>query len=288
LDKQGWCPFLNLGKGHQSASLLNKKEILQMKANKATSQRIKMIALADMEPESGYQRATNPTQVNSIVQKFDETKLGTLIVSERDGKFHVIDGAHRIKALRKLGYTHANCVVLTGLTFEQEAEYFRNQNEDKRGIRPIEFFKAGLVSGDGQCVSINRIVKSNGFNIGNDSKDFYKIGAIQALFTITEEYGYETLDNTLLLLACTWGGIARASQAEVLLGLAEFVKRYGIVDFADRLKDKFSAVYFDYTEIVRTRATSSTVPRKKFCRILVDYYNRGLANRSKKRVVWEE
>jgi hypothetical protein len=259
-----------------------------MNANKATSQRIKMIALSDMEPESGYQRATNPVQVNNIVKKFDETKLGTLTVSERDGKFHVIDGAHRAKALRKLGYTHANCVVLSGLSFEQEAEYFRNQNEDKRGIRPMEFFKAGLVSGDEQCVSINRIVKSNGFNIGSDNKDFYKIGAVQALFTITEEYGYEILDNTLFLLACTWGGLAKASQAEVLLGLAEFVRRYGMVDFADRLKDKFSAVFFDYTEAVRTRVSSSAASRKKFCRVLVDYYNRGLANRSKKRLTWED
>jgi hypothetical protein len=259
-----------------------------MNTNKATGQRIQSVALADMEPESGYQRATNPTQVNSIVKNFDETKLGTLTVSERDGKFHVVDGAHRVKALRKLGYTHANCVVLSGLTFEREAEYFRSQNEGKRGIRPIEFFKAGLVSGDGQCVGIHRVIKSNGFGIGNGGKDFHKIGAVQALFTITDDYGYEILDNTLFLLACTWGGIARASQAEVLLGLAEFVSRYGMVDFADRMKDKFQAVFFDYTEATRTRAASSTASRKKFCRVLVEHYNRGLANRSKKRLVWED
>jgi hypothetical protein len=258
-----------------------------MNTNKTMNQNIRPVALSDMEPESGYQRATNPLQVANIVKKFDETKLGTLTVSERGGKFHVIDGAHRAKALRNLGYSHANCVVLTGLTFEQEAEYFRSQNEDKRGIRPMEFFKAGLVSGDEQCVSIHRIVKSNGFNIGCGNKDFSKIGAVQALFTITDEYGFDILDDTLCLLACTWSGVAKASQAEVLLGLAEFVSRYGVVDFAERLKDKFSVVFYDYTEAARTRVTTSAASRKKFCRVLVDHYNKGLANRSKKRLIWE-
>jgi hypothetical protein len=258
-----------------------------MNANKTTSQSIRQIALSDMEPESGYQRATNPTQVENIVRRFDETKLGTLTVSERDGKYHIIDGAHRSKALRKLGYTHAPCVVFTGLTFEQEAEYFRSQNQDKRLIKPIEFFKAGLVSGDEQCVTINRIIRSNGFRVGNGNKDFYKIAAIQALFTIADEYGFETLDDTLCLLACTWNGVPKASQAESLLGVAEFVSRYGIVDFAERMKDKFSAVFYDDTEVARTRATSSAISRRKFCRVLVEHYNRGLANNSKKRLKWE-
>ena len=219
-----------------------------MSAEKTTNQRIRNVALSEMEPESGYQRVTNPAQVDSIVNKFDETKLGTLTVSKRDGKYHIIDGAHRSKTLRKPGYTHAPCVVLTGLTFEQEAEYFRSQNEDKRLIKPFEFFRAGLVADDEQCVRIYRIVKSNGFRIGTGTKDFFKIATIQALFTIVGEYGYEILDDTLCLLACTWSGVDKASQAESLLGTAEFVSRYGVIDFAERMKDKFTAVFYDYTE----------------------------------------
>jgi len=259
-----------------------------MNTNKRTNQRICVVALSEMEPESGYQRVTNPAQVENIVNKFDETKLGTLTVSKRDGKYHIIDGAHRSKALRKLGYTHAPCVVLSGLTFEQEAEYFRNQNQDKRLIKPMEFFRAGLVSGDEECVRIYAIVKSNGFHIGSGSKDFSKIAAIKALFTITGDYGYEILDETLCLLANTWSGVAKASQSESLLGVAEFVSRYGMADFAERMKEKFSVVFYDYTEAARTRGTvSSVTARKKFCRALVAHYNKGLANNSRKRLKWE-
>jgi hypothetical protein len=262
-------------------------EVILMTANKAANQNIRLVALEDMEPESGYQRATNPAQVNEIVKTFNEAKLGTITVSERGGKYHVIDGAHRTKALRQLGYTHAYCIVHTGMTFEQEAEFFRNQKINTRGIRPMEFFKAGLVSGEEKCVSINQIVKAHRFSIGCDNKDFSKIGAVQALFTITDEYGYDVLDGTLRLLAGTWSGITKASQADILLGLAEFVSRYGTVDFAARLEGKFYAVFHDYIESARTRVTSSATARKKFCRVLVDYYNRGLANRSGKRLVWE-
>ena len=260
-----------------------------MSATKTTNQQIKMVALSDMEPESGYQRPTSDAQVESIVRKFDETKLGTLTVSHRDGRYHIIDGAHRSKALRKLGYTHAPCVVLNGLTFEQEAEYFRNQNQDRRLIKPLEFFKAGLVSGDEQCVRINRLVRSNGFNIGSGNNDFFKIAAIQALFTIVEDYGYEALDDTLCLLASTWSGLTKASQAECLLGVAEFVSCYGMVDFPERMKDKFSVVHYDYTEAVRMRVSAAPVSsRKKFCHILVEHYNKGLPKSSKKRLKWED
>ena len=255
---------------------------------KTTNQNIRQIAIADMEPESGYQRATNPALVENIVMKFDETRLGTLIVSAREGKYHIIDGAHRSKALRRLGYTHAPCVVLTGLTFRQEAEYFRSQNEEKRLVKPIEFFKAGLVSGDEQCASIYKLIKSNGFRIGSGKKDFYRIAAIKALLTITDEYGYDVLDATLGLIASAWNGFRKASQSESLLGVAEFVSRYGTADFAGRMKGKFNGIFRDYTEVARTRAsTGSLEARKKFCRVIVDHYNGGLTADTGRRLKWE-
>ena len=75
------------------------------------------IPLADIVL-SDYQRGTNARQVNNIVRKFDEAKLGTLTVSEREGNYHLIDGAHRSRALRILKYTHAPCLVFTGWILE--------------------------------------------------------------------------------------------------------------------------------------------------------------------------
>ncbi|MCL2342466.1 MAG: ParB N-terminal domain-containing protein [Firmicutes bacterium] len=255
---------------------------------KATNQRIALIALADIAP-SDYQRSTNPTQVANIVKRFDEAKLGTLTISERDGQLHIIDGAHRARALRTLGFTHALCVVLSGLTYEQEASYFRNQNQDRRPLTQADLFKAGLASGDEQCVKIHKIIEANGFEIGMSGRNFFKIAAINALYAIAEEYGYAALDDTLCLIATTWSGIERASQRECLLGVAEFIHQYGMVDFAERMRDKFSVIWYDYTEAMRVQGSiGSSTSSRKFCHVLVEHYNRGLNPNSKKRLKWEE
>ena len=253
---------------------------------KATSQRFEFIPLENIEP-SDYQRSTNSRQVGNITKFFDEARLGILTVSLRDGRYSIIDGAHRLSALRNLKYTHALCEVLTGLTLEQEAEYFRKQNEDKRPLKPYDLFKAGIIAGNEMCLRINEIVKANSFQIGFSHKNFYQIGALHAMFTIVQEYGYETLDDTLCLIANTWAGIARATCGEVLLGVAEFVRRYGVCECDKHLSNEFSVIWYEYREITR-KAYHSAAARKNFCRILVEHYNKGLGSKSRKRLKWED
>lgn len=255
---------------------------------KSTAQNLEHIKLSECVP-TDYQRSTNHTQVANIIKRFDEAKLGALTVSLRDGKYHIIDGLHRSVALKSLGYTHALCIVLTGLTYEQEADYFRTQNRDKRLLRPADLFKAGLAAGEEKCITINRIVKENGFQIGKSSKDFYKLASVHALYTIAEDYGYDVLDSTLKLISETWNGIPKASQSESLMGVAEFIHRYGAADFTNRMKDKFAVVFYDYSEAMRIRGSiGSSTSRRKFCRVLVGHYNKGLVHNSRKRLKWEE
>ena len=90
----------------------------------APNQRIQLIELDKCVP-TDYQRATSGRQVEKIISEFDEARLGVLTVSLRDGHLHVVDGLHRSLALKTLGYTHAYSMVLTGLTYEQEAHLFR-------------------------------------------------------------------------------------------------------------------------------------------------------------------
>jgi len=250
---------------------------------KTPNQQFAYIPLAKIEP-SDYQRTTNPSQVKNIVNNFDEAKLGTLTVSSRDGKISIIDGSHRLSALRALNYSRALCEILTGLTIEEEADYFRRQGEGKRALKPVDLFRAGIIAGDEKCIRINEIIKANSFQIGFSNKDFYQISAIHTLFAIVEEYGFETLDRTLFLIASTWAGIPKASCGDSLLGVAEFIHRYGMVNFDKRLSSSFHAIWYEYKE---ASARYSSKAREIFCRILVDYYNKGLGRNSRKRLKWE-
>ena len=253
---------------------------------KTTNQNFTYVPLTKIEP-SNYQRTTSHTQVKNIIKYFDEAKLGTLTVSLRDGKYYIIDGAHRLSALRALKYSHALCEVLTGLTASDEADYFRRQGQDKRALKPLDLFKAGIIAGDEKCLRINEIIKSNSFHIGFSHKNFYQIGAINALFSIVDEYGFEVLDDTLCLIASTWTGIAKATCGDCMLGVAEFAHRFGAVDFDRRLNASFHIIWYEYKECAR-EARYSLKAHKIFCRILVDHYNKGLGSKSKKRLKWEE
>jgi hypothetical protein len=258
-----------------------------MSETKAIIQDLQQVSFNQCAP-ANYQRATSDRQVAEIVKNFDGAKVGALLVSFRDGYYYIVDGLHRSKAMKILGYTHAPCIVLTGLTYEQEASYFRRQNQNKRNITTFDDFKAGLEAKDEECLKINEIVKANGFEIGRGD-GFSRIACIHALVAIARDYGYIVLDETLFLIANTWSGVPKASRSESLLGVAEFVSRYGMVSFSERLANKFTAIDYFYTEAMRYRgAVGSTTSRQKFCRVLVEQYNKGFNGNSKKRLVWED
>lgn len=256
---------------------------------RATNQTIRQIPISSLQV-GGYQRPTNTAQVDKIAAQFDEAKLGLPIVSDRDGHYHLLDGAHRVAALRKIGYTHAKCVVLTGLTYQDEAEYFRSQNRNSRPLTKYNLFKAGLEAGDELCVQIDRITRANGFTVGMSGRNFNSIAAIFALSTICTVYGFEVLDSTLALIRATWEGINNATRREFLVGTAEFVHRFGPAQFAERMRFKSIAeIWQDFLAEAghSSRTSSDPAMRKGFCRVLVRHYNKGLVANSRKRLKME-
>jgi hypothetical protein len=252
-------------------------------------QRIEVLALNQVDAAT-YQRQTNGAQVQRIANNFNEAKLGMLVVSARDGQYFIVDGTHRVAALRRLGFESAMFIVLQGLTYQQEADYFRRQNENTRGLTLYTRFKAGLESGDETCVAINAVVEKNGFAIGTTSRYFDTITAIFALVTIYDSYGVDVLDQTLRLIRATWEGNPTAKNREFLVSVAEFVHRFGPCDFAQRLaRVSLAAIWQEFLVWAQyqNRATANREMRVALCRVLVRHYNKGLASGSRKRLVME-
>ena len=65
---------------------------------KTMNQRIETIPL-NRVTTAAYQRPTNARQVMSIVNGFNEAKLGIPGASERGGQYYIVDGTHRVAAL---------------------------------------------------------------------------------------------------------------------------------------------------------------------------------------------
>lgn len=258
-------------------------------------QQIQLIPLACIVTEE-YQRVMNMRNVAGIVKHFDPAKLGVLVVSHRkDGTYAVLDGQHRLTALRKLGYTATNCIVLEGMSIREEADYFRRQNENKQSLRIADTFNASVWAEDEESLQIKRLMDKYSFRHGKSGQPMC-ICAVGALQQIIRQMGVEALDRTLACIAATWPKDTTILRREMLAGLGEFWRRYApvltVAQFEARMRLKLP---MDLYQEVRRRTQGKATPGTAFsksnrfvtCAVLVDAYNKGLRTGSRNRLKLE-
>lgn len=196
-----------------------------------------VLGLTALFVDDRYQRPLSRF-VKTIVEDFDPTLLGVLIVSERpDGRYAVVDGQTRLAALRQLGHLNALCLVYVGLSPEQEASLFRRLQKGRRNITALESFRAAVFERDPAAVDIADIADRCGFvleksNVGN------AIQAVKALEETYDRYGDEMVEYVLEVIAGAWEfkrGKA-ANTNEMLRGLAYFADREDSLDQAKLIR----------------------------------------------------
>lgn len=185
------------------------------------------------------QRELRPHKVKAIRstlpedEKKRQTWVGVVTISRRkDGSLVVIDGQHRIVALREEGYgaMQVSIIVHDGLTLEEEAELFRVLNDTNR---PTAFddFKVGVVAKDPECLGITKVAADAGYRVHNQVQD----GAINAVAALRRVYrgsnGHgphpEHLAKTLNVITSAWGHRAEGVEGHVLQGLGLVIETYG-------------------------------------------------------------
>ena len=92
--------------------------------------RLKWIPLNQMKVNPLAQRDLNQARVDHLAASFDLEQIGVPTVSSREGSYWIIDGQHRMEALRSCGFHDeaVQCWVYEGLTSEMEAELFLKLN----------------------------------------------------------------------------------------------------------------------------------------------------------------
>ena len=262
---------------------------------KEVEQRIECVPLERIVTEQ-YQRILNMKNVAGIVKNFDPAKLGVLVVSHRkDGTYAVLDGQHRLTALRRLGYDAANCIVLEGMTIQQEADYFRRQNENKQSLRINDTFNASLWAEDAESLRIKELMDQYGFRHGKSGQPMC-ICAIGALQRILRRFGDRALELTLACIAATWPHDSTILRGEMLAGLGEFWRRYGekltVAQFEARMRKHLPMEMY---QEARRRTQGKTTPATAFnktirftmCAVYVSAYNKQLRTNSPNRLELE-
>lgn len=136
-----------------------------------------------------YQRPVNERVVNLLIRDWDEQLLEPLIVSFRDGRFNLVDGQHRVIALRrKNGGSDVMvlCRVYSGLTYEQEAELCFKLDKAKKRLSMAQSVNALLEAGtDPTIKQINRLLKYEGFvwALGKSRGGAYEVTTTQAVIS---------------------------------------------------------------------------------------------------------
>lgn len=92
------------------------------------------------------QRAVEQSHVDKVAESFAELGgqmlLQPIVVSERDGKVILIDGAHRLAAAKQEGWTHIAAIVWTGLDAASEALLENQTNLLRKQLSPVDLEKA--------------------------------------------------------------------------------------------------------------------------------------------------
>lgn len=183
----------------------------------------------DIQIDHTYQRPASDRWVKKIADNFDPFLLDSLIVNRRaDGSLYVMDGQHRLLALRRIGYGDQKvpCRVFVGLPPEKEAELFDTQTLTLR-LKPGEKFKAKLRQREPAAVTIDGIVRGCGFalNLVDGELTGGRICAISALERVYRNYHAGGLNEVLTIIADGFGTDV-GPRDMVIGGVAKFHVRY--------------------------------------------------------------
>ena len=135
------------------------------------NKRIASVPVSLMRLDKSYQRVTDNTNIQKLIRDWDNDRCDFLLVSFRDDKFYIVDGQHRYTAANYKGIEELPCIILTGLTREQEARIFSRQNENVKKLTIYDVFKANLANEDTSIpeikidIEINRICKKHGIKV---------------------------------------------------------------------------------------------------------------------------
>lgn len=186
--------------------------------------RLRWVPIEKMRVSSLAQREVNPARVSKLAASFDLEQMGNPTVNERDGWFWIIDGQHRVEALKTLDFGDytLQCWTYVGLTEDEEAEKFLKLN-DTLTVDAFYKFKIGVNAGRETECEINRVVLANGCVVSRDEIPG-AIGAVGTLRRVYDRAGSAVLGRTLRIIRDAYGD--PGLEGAVIDGIGHLCGRY--------------------------------------------------------------
>jgi hypothetical protein len=181
--------------------------------------------------DSVYQRGLNANRVAQIVREFDADVFQAITVSKRrDGSFWVLDGQHRVEAVRLMcgedPATKVPALILRNLDQAAEARIFYKLNRHRLQPTTGDAFKARLVFGEPVAVAIKATLDRHGVALRFWGTELAanECAAMAALETLSRS---GRLDRVLDLIGRAWPSEVGAYKGRYLLGIDRFLGDWG-------------------------------------------------------------
>lgn len=209
-------------------------EILDLNANYKKLPTIELLPVDTIQVDMTYQRTLAPNKVKAMSTKFSKVAAGVLTVSLREnGQFFIIDGQHRLEAMKKCGVMLAECKVIQGLSIKEEAEIYIDCNTVRKNPIALDTFRARLVTNDPIAESIKGVVEKCGLEIqfsytggGQGKRMPHSIWAVEAMGAIYRRGKEKLLEDVLSLTVASWPDEGDALKGSTLLGVMIFHLKY--------------------------------------------------------------
>lgn len=213
-----------------------------------------------------YQKALNKKRVTSIITTFNANRMRPIEVSLRDGVYWCWDGQHRLSAYRELNRPTIPCQVHIGLTYEDEARLFAEQQGNVGSITTAHKFNALKEANDPQTLRIIKKCQEYGFSVHPTRPGGKNIRSIKMLQTIEKDLGVNRLGDVVWLVKCAWNHSPDSTHENILGGIGLFMKRY-------LYREDNRKAYDTNSEIMeRLRTSLSSVDARKLLQDASKFY----------------
>jgi hypothetical protein len=256
--------------------------------------KVRPVPVAEMRvpPVLVTQRKFNRAQAEEYAAHFDPDKLGIPIVNFRNGVYWILDGQHRIAAL-KLWFHGTDpgvidAEVYEGLTDAQAADIFLGR-DDRRAISTFEKFHVACTAEHGRECDIRRIVEANGLKV-SQAKDPNCVGAVSAIGAVYDAAGSTVLGQTIRTLRDAYGGDPQAFDAYLIRGVGMVFNRFNgkthekhlIQQLAQLPRGARGVIQRAETQRERTGAAKVQCVAATIC----DIYNKGVRHTGQRLPSW--
>lgn len=252
--------------------------------------KIYLVPIAKMRVPAALitQREFRKAHGDRIAADLDLNKLGYPVMNHRDGNFWVLDGQHRIYALKQNGFEtyELPCEVYENLSDAEMADIFLGRG-DSKAISPYDKFHVACTAGYKRETDIRRTIEAQGLKVGRTSEE-NTIGAISACGKVYDRAGCVVLGQTLRALKAAFSGDQSAFDGSLIEGVGLVFTRYNGQTNEKDLSSRLAATTSGVRGIMRRAEDlrERTANQKSHCvaATIVDIYNKGVGPRAAARL----